>query len=173
MSRAPSTNGAGPGAVTVGGSTAEAIRFNLVLPTAKMGFGPFSFDPIEQAIGAPVIDILESLMTGNVTQRPSASGPAVDVYPLALPDGEGLTIPLGRWGELGFRNECGLLVLTVPLPAATWVQSRLANSIERGPEHLLSQDCTARIARFWLRLQTGMSAAFPLGVLGEIGMETG
>ena len=83
-----------------------AIRFNLILPTARFGFGPISFNPIEQAIGAPVADILESLMTGPVTKRPSAAGPAVDVYPLALPDDEGLTVPLGQWGELGFRNLC-------------------------------------------------------------------
>ena len=116
-------------------------------------------------------DILESLMTGPVTQRPSQAGPAVDIYPLALPDGEGLTLPLGRWGELGFRNERSMLVLTVPLPAASWVQRRLGQAIIRGPDHLLSQDGTARVARFWLRLQPGMNAAFPLGVLGEIGLE--
>jgi len=148
-----------------------AIRFNLVLPTARFGFGPLSFSPIEQAIGAPVADILESLMTGPVTQRPSQAGPSVDVYSLALPDGEGLTLPLGRWGELGFFNHEGLLVLTVPLPAATWIQTKLASAIVRGPDHLLSQDGTARVARFWLRLRPGMSAAFPLGMLGEVGLE--
>jgi len=136
-----------------------------------LGFGPFAIDPLAEVIGAPVTDILESLMTGPVSQRPSQAGPAVDVYPLALPDGEGLTIPLGRWGELGFRNERAQLVLTVPLPAATWIQTKLAGAIVRGPDHLLSQDRTARVARFWLRLQPGMSAAFPLGVLGEIGLE--
>ena len=164
---APTRSPPRDGAAGLGG----AIRFNLVLPTARFGFGPISFNPIEQAIGAPVTDILESLMTGPVTQRPSAAGPAIDVYPLALPDGEGLTIPLGRWGELGFRNEKGLLILTVPLPAATWVQRKLASSIERGPDHMLSQDRTARVVRFRLRLQPGLSAAFPLGVLGDVGLE--
>ena len=148
-----------------------AIRFNLILPTARLGFGPLSFNPIEQAIGAPVADILESLMTGPVTQRPSQAGPSVDVYHLALPDGEGLTLPLGSWGELGFRNEAGLLVLTVPLPAESWIQRRLSGAIKRGPEHLLSQDGTARVARFWVQLAPGMNVGFPLGVLGEIGVE--
>ena len=148
-----------------------AIRFNLILPTARLGFGPLSFNPIEQAIGAPVADILESLMTGPVTHRPSQAGPSVDVYHLALPDGEGLTLPLGRWGELGFFNRMGELILTVPLPAANWIQSKLASAIVHGPDYLLSQDGTARVARFGLRLQPGMSASFPLGVLGEIGLE--
>lgn len=149
----------------------RAIRFNLILPAARLGFGPFSVDPFAEVIGAPVADILESLMTGPITKRPSEAGPAVDVYPLMLPDGEGITLPLGGWGELGFFNREGLLVLTVPLPAVTWVHSKLAGAVVRGPEHLLSQDGTARVVRFWLRLHPGMSAAFPLGVLGEIGLE--
>jgi len=149
----------------------RAIRFNLVLPATKIGFGIFAVDPLEQVIGAPVADILESLMTGPVTQHPSQAGPAVDVFHLALPDGEGLTLPLGRWGELGFFNRMGVLVLTVPLPAANWIQTKLAGAIVHGPEQLLSQDGTARVARFGLRLQPGMSASFPLGVLGEIGLE--
>ena len=66
-----------------------------------------------------------------------------------------------------------MLVLTVPLPAATWIQTRLASAIVRGPDHLLNQDRTALVARFWLRLQPGTSAAFPLGVLGEIAIESG
>jgi hypothetical protein len=149
-----------------------AIRFNLVLPTARLGFGPLSFNPLEQAIGAPVADILESLMTGPVTQRPSQAGPAVDVYPLELPDGEGLTVPLGRWGELGFRNEAGLLVLTVPLPAKDWIQQRLSGSLVRGPDHLLSQDGASGVARFWVEIGSGLNVGFPLGVLGEIAVET-
>ncbi len=164
---APTRSPPPDGDVGLGG----AIRFNLVLPAAKLGFGPFSIDPIAEVVGAPVADILESLMTGPVSQRPSGAGPAVDVYPLALPDGEGLTMPLGRWGELGLFNHEGLLVLTVPLPAATWIQRRLARAVVRGPEHLLSQDGTARVAQFWLRLQPEMSAAFPLGMLGEVGLE--
>ncbi len=155
----------------VAGAAANAIRFNLVLPASRLGFGPIALDPIEQIIGAPVADILESLMTGPVTQRPSQTGPALDVYPIALPDGEGLTLPLGRWGELGFLNERSTLVLTVPLPAAAWIQNKLSSTIVRGPDRLLSQDRTARVARFWLRLRPGMSAAFPLGMLGEIGLE--
>ena len=172
MSRLPVNTDGVQDAEPHGEAILSAIRFNLVLPAAKMGFGLFSFDPIEQAIGAPVTDILESLMTGPVTQRPSAAGLAVDIYPLALPDGEGLTIPLGRWGEIGFRNEAGLLVLTVPLPAESWMLRRLSGAIERGPDHLLSQDGTSRVARVWIQLQSGMRLALPLGMIGEIRIES-
>ena len=163
----PARDRPAPGAA----SADRAIRFNLVLPATKIGFGVFAVDPLGQVIGAPVADILESLMTRPVTQRPSQAGPAVDVFHLALPDGEGLTLPLGRWGELGFFNRQGELILTVPLPAANWIQAKLAGAIVRGPDHLLSQDGTARVARFGLLLQPGMSASFPLGMLGEVAVE--
>ncbi len=148
-----------------------AIRVNVTLPVTRVGFGPFSFDPVEQMIGAPVADILESLMTGPVTRRPSATGPAVEVYPLALPRGEGASIPLGQWGEVGFRNEDGLLVLTVPMQARRWVQERLAEAIAFGPVPGLSSDGRARVVDYGLALHPGMAACMPLGALGEIGIE--
>ena len=111
-------------------------------------------------------------MSGPLTQRPSRAGPAVDVYPLAIPDGEGLTFPLGAWGELGFRNEEGLLVLTAPMPSEGWIKRKLSGSLVRGPEHLLSQDGSSRVSRFWLELRSGMYIVLPLGVVGEIRIES-
>ena len=52
------------------------IRMNLTVPVTRVGFGPFSFDPLEQMIGAKLADLLEPLMTGPVTLRPSLAGPA-------------------------------------------------------------------------------------------------
>ena len=148
-----------------------AIRVNVTLPVTRVGFGPFSFDPVEQMIGAPVADILESLMTGPVTRRPSATGPAVEVYPLALPRGEGASIPLGQWGEVGLRNDDGLLVLTVPWGMSGWLRERLGRAIVRGPTPGVSLDGTARVAEAWVRLVPGMRAQLPLGALGEVGIE--
>ena len=150
-----------------------AIKVNLTLPVTKLGFGPFAFDAIEHAIGAPLAEILESLMTGPVYRRPSVAGPAVEVYPLALPDGEGATVPLGQWGEIGFANRRGLLVLTVPLGAAGWLREKLGDALVHGPVEGLSLDGTARVADCWVRLRPGMRAGFPLGVLGEVGVEAG
>jgi hypothetical protein len=172
VSRPPATTDAVQGGDSQRNTVLNAIRFNLVLPAAKMGFGPFSFDPIEQAIGAPVAEILASLMTGPLNQRPSRAGPAMDVYPLAIPDGEGLTFPLGPWGELGFRNEEGLLVLTAPMPTEGWIQRKLSDSLVRGPEQLLSRDGSSRVSRFWLELHSGMNVVLPLGVVGEIRIES-
>lgn len=155
-----------------GPETARAIRVNVTVPVTRIGFGPFSFDPLEQMIGAPLGDLLEPLMVGPVTRRPSAAGPAVDVYPLALPDGEGASIPLGQRGEVGFANRDGLLVLTVPWGIAGWLRQRLGDAIVRGPEAWLSADRTARVATVWMRLRPGMRASVPLGALGELAIET-
>jgi hypothetical protein len=73
-----------------------SIRINLTLPVLRFGIGPLSIAPVEQFIGMKVSDILSSLMTGPVYRRPSAAGPAVEVYPLALPEGEGASVPLGQ-----------------------------------------------------------------------------
>ena len=62
----------------------RTIHFRLVLLVTRLGAGISSFDPNEQLVGAPIADLLEPLMTGPVERRPSAAGPAVDVYPLAL-----------------------------------------------------------------------------------------
>jgi hypothetical protein len=149
------------------------IRFGLTLPVTRFGVGPFQFDAVEHAIGAPVVELLASLMTGPVQRRPSAAGPAIDVYPLALPEGEGLSVPLGPFGELGFKNDGGLLELTVPLRAEAWILGRVPSAVARGPERGLSLDGTARVSRLWLQLDPGMRAAVPLGTLGEIGIEAG
>lgn len=151
----------------------DAIRVNLAMPVTRFGFGPVSFDPVEQMLGMPIKDILEPLMVGAIQRRPSMAGPAVDVYPLALPAGEGATLRVGTMGELGFRNDRGVLVLTVPLPAAPWVRQRLGAVILKGPVETLSTDGTARVADFWVRLTPGMRMALPLGMLGEVGVEAG
>ena len=151
-----------------------AIRVNLTLPVTRLGFGAFfSFDPIEQMIGMPLSELLESLMTGPTFRRPSASGPAVEVYPLSLPPGEGATIPLGAWGEVGVANDRGLLALTVPWGMAGWLRQRLGDAIVRGPDAGVSLDGTARVANVWVRLQPGMRAGIPLGALGECVIEAG
>ena len=160
-------------ATTAAARPASDVRVNLAMPVTRVGFGPFSFDPVEQMIGCPLTEILETLMTGPVYRRPSVAGPAVDVYPLALPDGEGATIPLAQFGEFGFRNEGGLLVLTVPWGISAWLSQKLGDAIVRGPEGGLSLDGTARVANAWVRLRAGMRASFPLGALGEVGVEAG
>ena len=73
-------------------------------------------------------DVLSSLMIGPKVQRPVLGG-FVDVYPLAIPDGEGLIIPIMLLGEIGFYNLRSLLVLAVPVAAMDVVTPQLAAEI--------------------------------------------
>jgi hypothetical protein len=159
------------GVAVVDARPAGEIRVNVTRPVTRIGFGVFSFDALEQLVGAKIADLLEPLMTGPVFRRPSESGVAIDVYPLALPAGEGATIPLGQFCEIGFANDNGPLALTVPWAGATWLRQNLGDAIVRGPEPALSLDGSARVAQAWVRLRPGMRAAFPLGAMGEVGVE--
>lgn len=149
----------------------RAIRFRLVLPVTRLGVGVFSFDALEQLVGAPIADLLEPMMTGPVHRRPSAAGAGVDVYPLALLEGEGLAIPLGQFGEVGFRNDGGLVEVTVPARWGARLGTRLGSALARGPERLLAPDGASELAVCWVRLQVGMRASVPLGSLGELSLE--
>ncbi|MFN9718187.1 MAG: hypothetical protein ACK58L_05795 [Planctomycetota bacterium] len=82
-----------------------ALRVNLTVPTTAVRLGPFAFDGLKALIGMDLADVLASLMIGPRTQRPVLGG-VVDVYPLAIPDGEGLSVPIKLLGEIGFYNLC-------------------------------------------------------------------
>ena len=148
------------------------LRFLLLLPVTRMDYGPFSFDPLEKLIGQPVERVLSSLMTGPRTRRPGQGGaPAAEVYPLRLPVGEGASVPLGALGELGFFNERGLLKLTVPAQAGTWLAERLGDARVAGPTDGVGMDRRSRVKHVWVRLKPGFKAGMPVAGFGEVGVE--
>lgn len=149
----------------------ESIRVLVSVPITRIGVGIFSIDPVEQLLGASLADILEPLRVGPIERRPSSSGTAVEVHPLALPEGEGLAIPLGQFGEIGLKNDRGLLALTVPAAWGARLAGRLGTSLVRGPERERSLDGAAEVVTCWARMRAGMRAALPLGAMGEIGVE--
>ena len=151
----------------------RAIRFLLMVPVTRFGVGPFSVDPVEQLIGCPLADLLEPLRVGPITRRPSASGTAVEVHPLALPEGEGLAIPLGQFGEVGLANRNGLLELTVPAAWGATLARRLGAGLVRGPERRRTTNGAAEVAGCLVRLRSGVRFWVPLGALGEVGVEAG
>ena len=151
----------------------ESIRVLVSVPITRIGVGVFSFDPVEQLLGAPLADLLEPLRVGPVERRPSSSGTAVEVHPLALPEGEGLAIPFGQFGEIGLKNDHGLLALTVPAAWGERLAGRLGAALVRGPQRGRSLDGAAEVVTCWARLRGGMRAALPLGAIGEIGVEAG
>lgn len=109
-------------------------------------------------------------MSGPVVVRPSSTGPAIEVYPLRLQQGEGASIALGQLGELSVANDRGRLALTVPFLAGRWLALHLGDAVVEGPIPGVTQ-AGARIVGFVVALRRGMRATWPLGALGEVGIE--
>lgn len=150
---------------------APDLHFNLVLPITRVGVGVFSFDPLERLLGAPVSSVLGPIMTGPKAQRPAPGAAGVEVYPLRLPAGEGALLPLKALGELGFKNDEGLLQITVPAQAGVWLAARLGDALVRGPVDGWSVDRLGRVKHVWTRLRPGLRAGYPVNGFGEVGVE--
>lgn len=153
----------------------DALRVNLTAPTTGVRLGPFAFDGLKALIGMDLADALAPLMVGPRTQRTMPNG-VVDVYPLAIPDGEGLTIPIKLFGEIGFYNLRSLLVLVVPVAAMDVVSAQLAAEIAAGDAagpRVRVGSSGGTVAEFAVRLKPGMRKAVPLGSSGELGVEAG
>lgn len=151
-----------------------AIRVNLSVPTTSVRLGPFVIDGLQALVGIPLSEILSPLMRERSFQRTVETGAVVDVFPLAIPDGEGLSIPVKLVGEVGFRNLRGLLVVIVPPAVAEIVRERLADEIAgrhaAGPRFVTGAG-GGIVAEFAVRLRPGMRKAIPVGTLGEFGVE--
>lgn len=151
-----------------------ALRVNLTVPTTTVRVGPFAFDGLKALVGADLGELLAPLMVGARHQRPGAGGALLDVYPLAIPEGEGLSIPIRMMGAVGFRNLQGFLVLILPPAVAEVVREQLAGEIAAkmaaGPR-FAHGDGGAIVAEFAVRLVPGMRKVLPLGGVGEIGLE--
>jgi hypothetical protein len=152
----------------------DAIRVNLTLPTTTIRLGPLAFDGLQALLGASLAEVLSPLLIGQVTQRSVEGGGVVDVYPLAIPEGEGASIPIKWMGEIGFRNYRGFLVLIVPPAVAEVVRVQLAGEIAKkeavGPRFVQGIG-GGIVAEFAVRLRPGMRKAVPVGAWGEIGVE--
>lgn len=152
-----------------------ALRVNLTVPTTAVRLGPFAFDGLKALLGVDLAELLSPLMVAPKVQRPVPGG-VVDVFPLAIPEGEGLTIPVKLLGGFGFYNLRGFLVLVVPPAAVDLVRQQLAAEIAKGEAagpRLNSIGGGTSVTEFAVRLRPGMRKAIPLGTWGEIGVEAG
>ncbi|MFN7131949.1 MAG: hypothetical protein ACK4N5_07695 [Myxococcales bacterium] len=150
-----------------------ALRVNLTAPTTAVRLGPFSFDGLKALLGVDLAEVLSPLMIGPKFQRPVVGG-VVDVFPLAIPDGEGLTIPVKFVGGVGFRNLCGVLILQVPPAAVDLVRAQLVAELDAGealgPRHA-DNGAGGTVTEFAVRMRPGMRKAIPMGTFGELGVE--
>lgn len=152
-----------------------ALRINLTAPTTAVRIGPFSFDGLRALLGVDLAEVLSPLMVAPKFQRPIVGG-VVDVFPLAIPDGEGLSFPVKFVGGVGFYNLRGVLVLQVPPAAVDIVRAQLTAEIAAGeaagPRHA-DNGAGGTVTEFAVRLRPGMRKAIPMGTFGEIGVEAG
>ena len=150
------------------------LRCNLSLPSSRVGLGPISVDGVELLLGFSLSEILDPLMPAPRFSRINEAGAEVDVYPLAIPDGEGVTIPVKAVGEVGCRNFKGYLILIIPLTLSELMRQQLAEEIQAkraaGPRPARGTD-GAPVCEFAIALRPGMKKVVPLGSFGELGIE--
>lgn len=149
----------------------DDIRVRLSAPATRIAIGPLVVDPLAEFLGVSLREVLDSLLEAEPYPRTSSTGAAVEIFPLALPAGEGAVIPLGPLGEVALENDAGLLALTVPAAMAGWVSAQAAAMVVRGPERHRSTAGPAMLAQLWIRLRPSARAALPLGLLGEMAIE--
>lgn len=153
----------------------RALRVNLTVPTTAVRIGPFTFDGLKALLGVDLADVLGSMMIGPKLQRAVVGG-VIDVYPLAIPPGEGLSIPVKLLGEVGFYNYRGALMLVVPPALADVVKAQFASELAAGTAMgpgFRAGLTGATVAEFAVALRPGMRKAVPLGAMGELGVEAG
>ncbi len=150
----------------------DALRVNLTAPTTTVRLGPFEFDGLKALIGMDLADALAPMMIGPRVQRTGPNG-VVDVYPLAIPDGEGLSIPVKFAGEVGFYNRRSVLILVIPPALVEVIAAQLAAELASGEAdaRLWTGATGVKVTEFALRLRPGMRKAVPLGRFGELGLE--
>lgn len=146
----------------------EAIAVDVVAQVPALALGPFSIDPIRLLTGAALADILGELMRGPVYRRGN-----VEVYPLTLPEGEGLSVPIRGFGALGFRNLRGLFILIVPAALAGTIAAELAQDIQRGDANgpRFDPGSDGQTAEFAIKVRPGMRFPIRVGTF-EIALET-
>ena len=150
------------------------LRCNLSLPSTRIRLGPISIDGVEALLGVSLADILGPLMPAPRFTRTTETGGEVDVYPLAIPDGEGASVPVKHVGEIGMRNYRGYLVLILPAGLAEVMREQLADEIRNkraaGPRPARGTDGSL-VVEFAIALRPGMRKVVPLGTWGELGVE--
>lgn len=150
------------------------LRCNLCLPSTRLRLGPMSFDGVEALLGVSLARVLEPLMPEPRFTRTNDVGAEIDVYPLAIPDGEGISMPIRHIGEIGFRNHRSFLILILPAALSEVMREQLAEDIRQkraaGPRPARGTDGSL-VVEYAIALRPGMRKAIPLGGFGELGIE--
>lgn len=147
----------------MGAVTRRDIRVRLTLPDTSLTIGGFEIDIVKQATGLSIKEALGSLIVGEV-EREYVPNRCI-TYPLSIPENEGASFPVGSYGELGFLNMQGRLVLTVPRVVWPGVQKAFGDAVES------ARDVEPSSVQARILLTPGMKRRADLGTFGVIGIE--
>jgi len=129
------------------------LRLELRLPSLQLLPG-LRVDPLQAFTGRS----LEELLAPVLEKAPQTSAGKTR-YQVALPDGAGVSIPLGNFGEVGFHYDAGHLQITAPALAAMVLRG-LPHQVG-GPEIISTPN--GRLSRFSLAPPVGEVFQLPLG----------
>jgi hypothetical protein len=84
------------------------LRLQLSVPVTSLLPG-LQLDPLKALTGRSLAEVLSPVLEAEPW---TTSGRTT--YPLSLPDGVGVAVPLGGFGEMGFNHAAGNLQVTAP-----------------------------------------------------------
>lgn len=148
---------------------AAPILLDLVVPRTKVCLGPFVFDPLTQLLGRPLREVLEPICAAPPTERHTALG-THDVFRVAVPPGDSVSVSFGTLGELGLGNQDGLLVIAAPSAAALLLRPQLQHKLVKD-EVVPRRGSLVEVTRLTCKLARGDRLSVTMGRAGELGVE--
>lgn len=134
------------------------LRFNLLIPrTVPAGI------PTRLFVGVTLDTVLSPFLRGPLEQR-DGEFPA-DVYPIELPEGAGIAIPLPLVGDLEIYEQEGRIVIGCSALIAPAIQLRLGDYVT---------DKKQEGTRTWLYVRSllpGESKTLDIAGMGALGIE--
>jgi len=156
----------------------RVMRLTVTLPNTRVSMlGRVIVDPLKALLGQSLEELLSTILDGPIQERTTPSGAKVLAIPLAIDEDDGAGFWIGMLkGDLGFSNEAGHLVVTVPNSVAAHVSAALAADIASGnavgPRIYTSPGHADGLnADYGIRVHAGMRRSVQLGTFGELGIE--
>jgi hypothetical protein len=128
------------------------MRLRVSVPVTSLLPG-LHLDPLKALTGRSLAEVLQPVLEADPWTKSGQT-----VYPLALPEGVGVAIPLGGFGELGFQNTNSQLQLTAPAAVALFLH-QLPHQV--GGVELLATE-QGRLSRFTLAPPRGAIWRIPI-----------
>ena len=117
----------------------------------------------------PLREVLEPICAARPTERSTALG-THDVFRVAVPPGDSVSVSFGTLGELGLGNHDGLLVITTPSAAALLLRPQLQHKLVKD-EVVSRRGSLVDVSRLTCKLARGDRLSVTMGRAGELRVE--